>query len=63
MGETYLLSDKPLSVTLLMAVRARGRAGHQWFMHVILATWEAEIGRIIVQGYPRQVCEIPISNE
>jgi hypothetical protein len=29
--------------------------GHQWLMSVILATWEAEIGRIMDQGYPRQI--------
>jgi hypothetical protein len=35
-------------------------ARHQWFLPVILTTWEAEIGRIIVQGQPRQkVCKTP----
>jgi hypothetical protein len=42
-----------------------GRAGHgirtikhqvklrwQWLKHVVLATWEAEIGRIMVPGQP-----------
>jgi hypothetical protein len=29
------------------------RAGRWWLMYVSLATWEPEIGRIVVQGYPR----------
>jgi hypothetical protein len=32
----------------------------QWFILVILAIWEAEIGRVKVQGQPRQrVLETP----
>jgi hypothetical protein len=32
-------------------------AGYQWLMSKILAIWEAEIGRIKVQGQPGQtVC-------
>jgi hypothetical protein len=38
------------------------QAGHQWLTPVILATWEAEIRRITVQGQSRQiVCKTPIS--
>jgi hypothetical protein len=34
----------------------------QWLNTVILATWEAEIGRITIQGHPRQKGhETPIS--
>jgi hypothetical protein len=33
---------------------------HRWLMLIILATWEAEIGRILVHSQPRQiVCETP----
>jgi hypothetical protein len=28
---------------------------HQWLILAILATWEAEIGRIEVPGQPRQI--------
>jgi hypothetical protein len=35
-------------------------AGCQWFTPVTLATWEAEIGRIMVQGQPGKiVCKTP----
>jgi hypothetical protein len=29
--------------------------GHWWLTLVILATWEAEIGKIVVRGQPRQI--------
>jgi hypothetical protein len=35
-------------------------ARYQWLTLVILATWEAETRRIMIQGQSRQiVCEIP----
>jgi hypothetical protein len=36
-------------------------AGHQYLPPVILATWEAEMRRIMVQGQPKLVLETPIS--
>jgi hypothetical protein len=37
-------------------------AGHWRLMPIILATWEAEIRRLLVEGHSRQiVCETPIS--
>jgi hypothetical protein len=36
-------------------------AGHWRLMPIILATWEAEIRRLLVEGHSRQiVCETPI---
>jgi hypothetical protein len=40
----------------------RGRARHWWVMSIILATWEAEIWKIMFQGQPREIVhETPIS--
>jgi hypothetical protein len=38
-------------------------ARYQWFIPTILATWETELRRIVVQGHHRQIiCEtLPIS--
>jgi hypothetical protein len=50
------------SALLISAFNVSFEARHQWFTHVILATWEAEIGRIKVQGQPGQIIpETPIS--
>jgi hypothetical protein len=29
-------------------------ASHWWLISVTLATWKTEIGRVIIQGQPRQ---------
>jgi hypothetical protein len=42
----------PIKGSNALKIRA---ARHWWFMPIILATWEAEIGRIMVRGQPRQI--------
>jgi hypothetical protein len=32
-------------------------AGHWWLMLVIIATWEAEIRKIVVQGQPQKIVQ------
>jgi hypothetical protein len=46
--------DRLRAVTYLLV---RIAAGCCWLKPVILATWEAEIGRITVQGQPRQIVQ------
>jgi hypothetical protein len=38
------------SRSLMMHTRYKNEARHRWFSSVILATWGAEIGRIVVPG-------------
>jgi hypothetical protein len=52
------LLEAPLWIEL-QSTRIRShekqRAWHRWLTSVILATWEAEIGRIYIQGQPRLI--------
>jgi hypothetical protein len=45
---------KFLNLTSRLPV-VRSRSRHQWLILAILAILEAEIGRILVQGQPRQI--------
>jgi hypothetical protein len=38
-----------------MLIKSDLEAGHWWLMPVIIATWEAEIRRIVVQSQPGQI--------
>jgi hypothetical protein len=42
-------------VRLCLKTTTAKTAGHPWLTPDTLATWEAEIGRIEVQGQPRQI--------
>jgi hypothetical protein len=39
------------------------KARHQWLTPAILATWEAEIRRIMVQSQPRQIVPETLSQK
>jgi hypothetical protein len=48
----------------ILSTKGKKRSTHvgwaKWLTPVILAIWEAEMGRIVVRGWPRQiVLEIP----
>jgi hypothetical protein len=38
-------------------------AGYWWFTPLILAVWEAEIGRIMIQGQSRQIVHENLSSK
>jgi hypothetical protein len=38
----------------MVALRTGALGGHQWLTPLILATWEAEIKRIMIQSQPGQ---------
>jgi hypothetical protein len=44
-------------------LNAKTRAGCWWFMPVILATWEVEIMRALVQGQPGQIIRKTLSSK
>jgi hypothetical protein len=45
----------PIECVLLLHVKKLDKARCQSFTSVILATWEAKIGRIVVEGQPSQI--------
>jgi hypothetical protein len=52
LGRKIMVQDQPVQKQdpnwKLTIAKKKKLAGHQWFMSVILATWEAEIWRITV---------------
>jgi hypothetical protein len=44
-----------VNILLHVIIRKKLEAWCQWFTPIILATWEAEIGRTEVPGQPRQI--------
>jgi hypothetical protein len=48
-------SDKKLNLQKETKNKINSKPGTSDSMLIILATWDAEIGRISVQGHPRQI--------
>jgi hypothetical protein len=58
----FLAAKEAISRVNSLANKWQKIAGHQWLKPVILTIWEAEIGRIVVQGQRGQIVpETPIS--
>jgi hypothetical protein len=49
----FLILEQTISVFSPFSMMLK--VGYQWLMPVILASWEAEIRRIMVQGQLRQI--------